>query len=88
MKFSQSTHLPSDVFAFKDFNFHHKNQLTYSGGTDRFGELCYNFSISNKLTQIVNYPARIPHCDSQSFSLGFFTYSDTSLCYVVFVILR
>ena len=32
--------------------FHHKDWLTYSGGTDRPGELRYNFSISNDLTQI------------------------------------
>ena len=55
---------PADVFVFKDFKFHHKHWLTYPGGTYRFGELCYNFSISNKLNQIVNFPARIPDCDS------------------------
>ena len=54
----------ADVFVFKDFNFHHKDWLTYPGGTYRFGELCYKFSISNKLNQIVNFPARIPDCDS------------------------
>ena len=53
----------ADVFVFKDSNFHHKDGLKYSGGTCRFDELCYNFSISNKLTQI-NFPAWIPHCDS------------------------
>ena len=40
-----------NVFVFGDFNIHHKDWLTYSGGTDRPGELCYNFSISNNLTQ-------------------------------------
>ena len=35
---------------------YHKDWLTYSGGTDRSGELCYNFSISNNLTQMVNFP--------------------------------
>ena len=36
---------PSDnVFVFQDLNVHHKNWLSYSGGTDRFGELCYNFT--------------------------------------------
>ena len=55
---------PADVFVFKDFKFHHKHWLTYPSGTYRFGELCYNFSISNKLNQIVNFPARIPDCDS------------------------
>ena len=39
---------PSDnMFVFGDFNVHHKDRLTYSCGTDRPGELCYNFSISN-----------------------------------------
>ena len=50
----------ANVFVFGDFNVHHKDWLTYSGGTDRPGELCYNFSISNNLTQIVNFPTRIP----------------------------
>ena len=40
----------SAVFVFGDFNVHHTDWLTYSGGTDQPGELCYNFSISNDLT--------------------------------------
>ena len=31
----------ANVFVFGDFNVHHKDWLTYSGGTDRPGELCY-----------------------------------------------
>ena len=31
------------------FNVHHKDWLTYSGGTDRPGELCYNFYNYNTL---------------------------------------
>ena len=54
------------MFVFGDFNVHHKDWLTYSGGTDRPGELCYNFSISNDLTQMVNFPTRIPDSDSHS----------------------
>ena len=50
----------ANVFVFGNFNVHHKDWLTYSGGTDRPGELCYNFSISNNLTQMVNFPTRIP----------------------------
>ena len=46
----------ANVFVFGDFNVHHKDGLTYSGGTDRPGELCYNFSISNDLSHIVNFP--------------------------------
>ena len=45
---------------FGDFNIHHKDWLTYSGGTDGSGKLCYNFSISNDLTQMVNFATRIP----------------------------
>ena len=43
----------ADVFVFADFNVHHKNWLTYSGGNDQPGELCYNFSISNDLIQMI-----------------------------------
>ena len=57
---------PSAVFVIGDLNVHHKDWLTYSVGTDRSGELCYNFSISNDLTQMFNFPAWIPDCDSHS----------------------
>ena len=71
----------ANVFVFGDFNVHHKDWLTYSGGTDRPGELCYNFSISNDLTQMVNFPTRIPDCDSHSPALlDLFISSDTSIC--------
>ena len=52
------------VFLFGDFNVHHKDWLNYSGGTGRPGELCYNFSVSNDLAQMVNFTTRIPDCDS------------------------
>ena len=39
----------ANVFVFRTFNVHHKDWLTYSGGTHRPGELCYNFSISGEL---------------------------------------
>ena len=71
----------ANVFVFRDFNIHHKDWLNYSRGTDRPGELCYNFSISNDLTQIVNFPTRIPDCDSHSPALlDLFISSDTSIC--------
>ena len=37
-----------NVFVFGDFNVHHKDWLTYSGGTNRLGEICYNFYIVNR----------------------------------------
>ena len=71
----------ANVFVFWDFNVHHKDWLTYSGGTDQPGELCYNFSISNDLTQMVNFPTRIPDCDSHSPALlDLFLSSDASIC--------
>ena len=47
------------VFVFGDYNVHHKDWLTYYGLTDRPGELCYSFSISSNLTQIINFPIQI-----------------------------
>ena len=71
----------ANVFVFGDFNIHHKDWLTYSSGTDRPGELCYNFSISNDLTQMVNFLTGIPDCDSHSPALlDLFLSSDTSIC--------
>ena len=59
----------ANVFLFGNFNIHHEDWLTYSSGTDRSGELSYNFSISNDLTQMVNFPTRIPDYDSHSLTL-------------------
>ena len=71
----------ADVFVFGDFNVHHKGWLTYSSRIDRPGELCYNFSISNDLTQMVDFPTRIQDCDSHSPALlDLFISSDASIC--------
>ena len=71
----------ANVFVSGDVNVHHKDWLTYPGETDRPGELCFNFSISNDLTQMVNFPIQIPNCDSQSLAhLDLFISSDASIC--------
>ena len=71
----------ANVFVFVDFNVHLKDLLTYSGGTDRPGELCSDFSISNDLTQMVNFPTWIPDCDFHSPALlDLFLSPDTSIC--------
>ena len=57
-----SINLYANTFLFGDFNIDHKNWLTYSGGTDRPRELCFNFCILNNLTQLVNFPSWIPDC--------------------------
>ena len=68
----------ANVFVFGDFNVHHKDWLTYSGRTDRSDELCYNFYISNDLTQMVNFPLR-SHTVILIVLL-FRIYSDTIIC--------
>ena len=77
MRFCRSTHLQICT----SFNVHHKDWRTYSGGTDRSGELCHNFSTSNDRTEMVNVPIWIPDCDSHSPALlDFFLSSDASIC--------
>ena len=49
----------ADMFVFGNFNVHHKDWFTNSGGTDKPGEFCYNISISNDLTKMVNFPTWI-----------------------------
>ena len=41
-----------NVFVFGDFNVHHKDWLTYSGGTDRPDELSFIFSILHDLSYL------------------------------------
>ena len=71
----------ANVFAFENFNVYHKDWLTYSCRPNRSGELCHNFSFSDDLTQMVNFPTRIPDCDSHSPALlNSFPSSDTCIC--------
>ena len=65
MRFSRSTHLL--CLAYKTLM--SIVRLPYSGGTERPGELCYNFSVSNDLTQMVSFPTQITDCHSNSPSL-------------------
>ena len=46
-----SVHPYTKIFACSDFSVHHKDWSTYSGVSDRHGELCCNFSVSQDLTQ-------------------------------------
>ena len=70
----------ANVFVFVDFNVDHEDWLTFPCRIDRPGQLFYNFSVSNDLTQMVNFPTRIPDCDSQSGSSGFL---DVCVCFRV-----
>ena len=55
-----SINRPAVVFVFGNFNVHYKDWLTYSDGTDRPGELCYNSSISNDLSHMIDFSTWIP----------------------------
>ena len=71
----------ANVFFFGNFNVHHEDWFTYSGGTDRSDKLCYNFSISYDFTQMVKFLTQISDCDSHSPALlGFFLSPDASIC--------
>ena len=76
-----SMNLSTNVFVFGEFNVRHKDWLTFLGGTDRPDELCYNFPISKDLTQMVNFPTRIPGYDSHNPALlDLFSSSGASIC--------
>ena len=60
----------ANAFVFGDFDIYLRDWLTYSSGTDQPGELCY-VSMSNDLTQMVNFSIPIINYDSQSCSFGF-----------------
>lgn len=57
----------ASLFIFRDSKIYDEDWLTYSVGIDAPGELCYIFSISNNLTQIVELPTGIPVLRSCTF---------------------
>ena len=72
------------MFVFVEFSIHHKDWLTYSGCTDRTGELDYNFPISNDPTHMLNFPTRILDSESHSTALlDLFLSSDASICFTM-----
>ena len=72
------------VLIFLDINIDHMDWLAYTGETDRPGEFCYSFSISNDLTQIVNFPTWIPDCECHSPALlDLFLSSDAIICFTM-----
>ena len=79
-----SINTSANMFFFGDFNVHHKDWVTYFGETDRHGELCYNNSASNDLTQMLNFPTWVPDCDFlKPALLDFLLSSDASICSVI-----
>ena len=65
--------LSANAFVFGEFQPHHQGWLTYSVGSDRPG----NFSVSNGLTQMVNFPN--PLTVTLKFLLDFFLCSHSRI---------
>ena len=59
----------ANVFFFGDFNVHHKDWLTYSGGIDRLVNSVIIFLSQVTLLRLVNFTIRVPDCDSHSRAL-------------------
>ena len=81
MRFSRSTHLLMFLSLETLTSIIRTGLPILMDRPDRPGELCYNFSISNDLTQMVNFPTRILDFDSYCPALlDLFLYSDASIC--------
>ena len=65
-----SSHFAS-VFVLGNLKVRDKDWLTYSG--NRSDKLHYNFSFSDNLAQIVNFPTRVSECDFHSRALPGFS---------------
>ena len=68
------------MFVFGDFNIHHKDWLTDSGGTDRSGELCYNFLSQTTLLRSLTFLLRSQTVIFSPALLDLFLSADVSIC--------
>ena len=80
MRFSQSTHLLM-LLSLETLTFIERTGLPILVELINLMNSVIIIFISNHITQIVNFPARIPHCDSHSpVLLDLFLSSDASIC--------
>ena len=70
----------ANVFVFSNFKVHHKNWLTYSAGTDRSGELCYDFPILNFLFRWLTFQLGSLRDSHSPALLDFFLFIDSTIC--------
>ena len=70
----------ANVLVFEDFNFHHRDRLTYSCGTGRTGKFCHNFpySWSFLLRKLSYSDPRLWLSQPDSFELFLFSGASTS----------
>jgi len=74
-------HPTANIFVFGDFNVHNRDWLKFSTNTDAPGNYVFDFAVSHALTQVVDFPARIPDRNDQSPKLlDLFLTSDPENC--------
>ena len=69
-----------NVFVAGDFNAHHKDWLTNSGGTERPGKLCYIFLSQTTLLWWLTFLLRSPSVPHSPAILDLFLSSDAAIC--------
>ena len=71
----------ANIFVCGDFNAHNTDWLIHSHTTDAAGISCHDFALSQDLTQIVDFPTRIPDRDDhQPYLLDLFICSNPEKC--------
>ena len=76
-------HPSANIMVCGDFNAHNTEWLGHSHTTDVAGVFCQEFALAQDLTQIVDFPTRIPDCvDHQPYLLDLFLCSNPDSCTV------
>ena len=71
----------ANIIVCGDFNAHNTDWLVHSHATDAAGLSCHDFAMSQDLTQIVDFPTRIPDReDHQPYLLDLFLCSNPEMC--------
>ena len=74
---------PANIMVCGDFNAHNTEWLGHSHTTDAAGVFCQEFALAQDLTQIVDFPTRIPdRVDHQPYLLDLFLCSNPDSCTV------
>ena len=78
-------HQPSaNIMVCGDFNAHNTEWLSHSRAIDVAGVSCFEFALAHDITQIVDFPTRIPDRDDhQPYLLDLFLCSIPDLCTVI-----
>lgn len=76
-----SLHTSAHIFAFGDFTVHRVRCLNHSNATDPAGNQTLDFSLTQSLTQIVDFPTRVSsNSDGHTSLIDLFLTSTPDLC--------